>query len=277
MALQTGKPENRPAPSSAKPGGSAASQFPIISIGASAGGLEAMARLLDAMPAHTGMAFLLVQHLDPHHDSQMAELLATHTPMRIRESVEGMAINPNEIHVCPPGHFMAIRFGVLHLSRPAVGDHTRLPIDFLVSSMAEECGPRSVCIILSGTGNDGSGALAALRKGGGHIIVQDPQEAEYDGMPRSTVQTRLADAVVRLAGMPKELAKIAIRIAAAVADLPMPPEGYESTDIHAIIAMPQQKVGQDFSAYKRGTLERRIHRRMGPSRSARRRSFTLPR
>ena len=261
--MHAGKAERRPASAATKPGGTAASLVPVVAIGASAGGLDAMARLLDAMPANTGAAFLLIQHLDPHHNSQLAELLATHTQMPVSEAVEGMAINTNAIYVCPPGQFMAIRFGVLHLSRPVSGDHTRLPIDFLIHSLAEECGRRSVCIILTGTGNDGSGALPALHASGGRILVQDPDEAEYDGMPRAAVLTGLADAVVPLSGMPKELARLLLPMADAASTLATPPDGYGAADIQSIIALLQQQVGQDFSAYKRGTLERRIHRRMG--------------
>lgn len=261
--MHTGTAERRPASAPTKPGGTAHSPVPVVAIGASAGGLDAMARLLDAMPADTGMAFLLVQHLDPHHESQLTELLSTHTAMPIAEAVEGMAITPDTICVCPPGHFLAIRFGVLHLSRPVTGDHTRLPIDFLIHSMAEECGNRAVAVILSGTGSDGSAALATLHKSGGHIIVQDPEEAEHDGMPRSAVLTGLAHAVVPLAQMPARLAAIGQLIATTAAARKLRPEGYDSTDIQGIITLLQHKVGQDFSAYKRGTLERRIHRRMG--------------
>lgn len=127
--MPTGKGQQRPASAPTKPGSTAESAVPVVAIGASAGGLDAMARLLDGLPADTGMAFLLVQHLDPHHPSQLAELLSTHTAMPIAEAAEGMAINPNGITICPPGYFMAIRFGLLHLSRPLSGDHTRLPID----------------------------------------------------------------------------------------------------------------------------------------------------
>ncbi len=261
--MHAGKAERRPAAAAAKPGGTAESLVPVVAIGASAGGLEAMARLLDAMPADTGMTFLLVQHLDPHHPSQLAELLATHTAMPIVEATEGMSFAPDAVYVCPPGHFLAIRFGVLHLSRPVTGDHTRLPIDFLIRSLAEECGNRSIAVILTGTGSDGSGALAALRTSGGHIIVQDPEEAEHAGMPRSAVQTGLADAVVPLASIPAELVTIGSRIDAATAARTMRPEAYDAADIQSIITLLQHKVGQDFSDYKRGTLERRIHRRMG--------------
>lgn len=222
-----------------------------------------MARLLDGMATDTGMAFLLVQHLDPHHPSLLAELLATHTTMPIVEAAEGMEISANAIFVSPPGYFMAIRFGVLHLSRPLDGDHIRLPIDFLINSLAAECGKRSTCIILSGTGNDGSSALAALHESGGRIIVQDPEEAEHDGMPRSAIATGLADAVVPLDKIPQELMKICAQIADASSGTAADPEEEGSGDIQTVITLLQQKLGQDFSAYKRGTLERRIHRRMG--------------
>ncbi|MEY4722360.1 MAG: hypothetical protein RIQ46_2085, partial [Pseudomonadota bacterium] len=263
MASRTGDKAQGPAP---RPGpsaeGASAGQFPIVAIGASAGGLDAAARLLDAMPGDVAMAFLLVQHLDPSHESQMAELLGTHTRMPIREAQDGMACAPGAVYVCPPGHYMEIRFGVLHLSRPRAGQHARLPIDCLVRSLAEECGPRSVCVILSGTGTDGSAALPALRKSGGHVIVQDPAEAEYDGMPRSAIQTGLVDVVAPVARIPQELAKIAERIA-----LSAPPSGagagIDADDIQTVITLLQQKTGQDFTAYKRGTLERRIQRRMG--------------
>ena len=222
-----------------------------------------MARLLDVLPANTGMAFLLVQHLDPHHPSQLAELLSTHTAMPIVEATEGMGIGPDSIYICPPGRFLAVRFGVLHLTRPLNGDHARLPIDFLIRSLAEECGARSVAVILSGTGSDGSGGLDALHASGGHIIVQDPSEAEHDGMPRTAVQSGLAHAVMPLVRIPAELAIIGQRIAAATSAQTLQPDGYEMADIQTIITLLQQEVGQDFSAYKRGTLERRIHRRMG--------------
>ena len=185
-----------------------------------------MARLLDALPGDTGMAFVLVQHLDPHHRSQLAELLATHTAMPICEVTEGMAINANEIHVCPPGYFIAIRFGVLHLSRPRDGGHIRLPIDFLIQSLAQECGPRSVAVILSGTGHDGIGALSALHESGGHIIVQDPDEAEHDGMPCSAIKTGLVHAVVPLAQIPQELVKLGLRIGDTAASSPTLPSAY---------------------------------------------------
>jgi two-component system CheB/CheR fusion protein len=146
---------------------------------------------------------------------------------------------------------------------PIAGDHIRLPIDFLIHSLAEEHARRTVCIILSGTGEDGSAALPALHRNGGHIIVQDPDEAEHKGMPHSAVLTGLADAVVPLARIPQELAAIAVRMADLAASRTMLSQTYDDSDVQAIITLLQQKAGQDFSAYKRSTLERRIQRRIG--------------
>jgi two-component system CheB/CheR fusion protein len=260
---QGGRPEETGAQPTGEQQRVPAPNFPIVAIGASAGGLEAAANLLEALPAHPGAAFLLVQHLDPDHQSRMVELLSTHTAMQVRQAEEGMAIAPDGVYICPPGHFLTVRFGVLHLSRPKAGGHARLPIDVLVNSLAEECGARSIVIILSGTGSDGSGALAKLHKSGGHIIVQEPDEAEHEGMPRSAILTGLAAAVVPVAQIPAELARIGARIADAATALATRPDAYAASDIQAIITLLQQKAGKDFSAYKRGTLERRIHRRMG--------------
>jgi len=243
--------------------GASAPKFPIVAIGASAGGLDAAAKLFDAIPDDPGMAFILVQHLDPNHESQMAELLGTHTRMRIRQAEEGMPIEQDEVYLCPPGRYLGIRFGVLHLSLPHNGNHARLPIDFLIRSLSDECGSRTVCVILSGTGSDGSGALAELKKSGGHIVVQEPEEAEYDGMPRSAILTGLVDAVAPLARIPSELASIAKRIGTTTPASTDVVQKDDLAEIQAIIALLQEKTGQDFSAYKRGTLERRIQRRIG--------------
>lgn len=215
------------------------------------------------MPADTGMAFLLVQHLDPSHHSQMAELLARHTGMPIREAEEGMEIQPDHVYICPPGRYLGVRFGVLHLSLPHGGQHARLPIDFLVRSLAEECAGRSICVILSGTGADGSGALASFYRNGGLIVVQDPAEAEYDGMPLSAIATGIVHAVAPLAALPAEIVRLGQALAAAIPERLADVASDEGAEIQAIISLLQQKTGQDFSAYKRGTLERRIQRRMG--------------
>jgi two-component system, chemotaxis family, CheB/CheR fusion protein len=156
--------------------------FPVVAIGASAGGLEAFRALLRALPAESGMAFILVQHLDPTHASMMVELLSRDATMTVLEAREGLRLEPDHVHIIPPGHFLAVRDGAIHLSRPGALQAVRMPFDVLLQSLAEEFGERAVCIILSGTGTDGSVGARAIKAACGLVIAQDPEEAEYDGI-----------------------------------------------------------------------------------------------
>jgi two-component system CheB/CheR fusion protein len=139
------------------------SAFTLVGIGASAGGLEACRKFVEALPVDTGMAFLLVQHLDPTHESMMVDLLADHTSMNVRQAMDGMLIERDHLYVIPPGNYLAVGKGDLHLSKPLARQGARLPFDFLLHSMAEECGARAICVILSGTGADGSLGLKAVK------------------------------------------------------------------------------------------------------------------
>ena len=134
----------------APPGGP--NDFPVVGIGASAGGLDACRKLVDAIPVVSGMAFILVQHLDPTHESMMVDLLAGHTRMPVQQAMDGMPIEREHIYVIPPGTYLSVSSGILQLSRPKARRGARLPFDFLLHSLAEAYGPRAVCIILSGTG-----------------------------------------------------------------------------------------------------------------------------
>jgi two-component system CheB/CheR fusion protein len=134
--------------------------LPIVAIGASAGGLEATSRLFDALPASTGIAFIVVQHLDPHHKSLMVELLAEHTAMPVVEATHGSPLAPDHVYVIPPGRYLSVRAGTLRLSAPEAGQGARLPLDWLIRSLAASCGGQSAAVILSGTGGDGSRSLA---------------------------------------------------------------------------------------------------------------------
>ena len=129
----------------------------MVGIGASAGGLEACGKLIGAVPADSGMAFVLVQHLDPTHESMMVSLLASHAAMPVDQATDGMLIEPDHLYVIPPGHYLSVNNGALHLSPPQIHHGVRLPFDFLLSSLATEYGPRAIAIILSGTGADGGG------------------------------------------------------------------------------------------------------------------------
>ncbi|MGD9710562.1 MAG: chemotaxis protein CheB [Thermomicrobiales bacterium] len=234
---------------------------PIVAIGASAGGLEAASRLIDGLPATSGLTFILVQHLDPTHKSLMVDLLAEHTTMKVVEATDGSSLKPNQINVIPPGRYLSVRSGVIHLSPPQALHGARLPFDFLLSSLAENCGDRTVCVVLSGTGADGSRGIAALKSAGGYVIAQKPEEAEYDGMPRSAIATGLVDQILLLQKIPQALIDRGMQIASVPVSTdtagPPAPEGLD-----AIILFLKEKTSHDFRQYKPGTLERRIERRM---------------
>ena len=192
----------------------------MVGLGASAGGLDAFRRLLAALPGGTGMAFILIQHLDPTHASMMVDLLSGHTPLRVQQAADGMAIEPEHVYLIPPANYLSIGGGVLRLSEPRERHGARLPFDFFLRSLAEELGERAICVILSGTGSDGSLGLKAVKEKGGLVIAQDPAEAEYDGMPRSAIMTGAVDLVLPVAEIPEILAKYGRRTGPAPTSIP---------------------------------------------------------
>src|SRR5271168_4311256 len=229
--------------------------FPVVGLGASAGGLDAFRRLLAALPAGTGMAFILIQHLDPTHASMMVDLLAGHTPMKVQQAADGMPLEREHVYLIPPGAYLSIQGGALRLSKPRERHGARLPFDFFLRSLAEELGHRAICVVLSGTGGDGSLGLKAIKEKGGLVIAQDPNEAEYDGMPRSAIMTGAADLVLTVAKMPEILAKYGRRNGSA-------PDDHPPDRLAEIINLLRTKTAHDFALYKPGTLLRRIERRM---------------
>jgi two-component system CheB/CheR fusion protein len=236
--------------------------LPVVGIGASAGGLDACSRLVDVLPADTGMAFILVQHLDPTHESLMAGLLSEHTKMTVQQATDGMRLAPDNLYVIPPGVYLSVSGDRLVLSQPAARHGARLPFDFLLNSLAEAFGPLAAAIVLSGTGADGSLGLRALKAKGGLVIAQDPTEAGYGGMPRSAIQTGAVDLVLRVADMPAALARHAQHLEPMQAA--SGPDAGERTPgwLPAIIELLRTRTVHDFSFYKTGTLQRRIQRRM---------------
>jgi two-component system CheB/CheR fusion protein len=179
--------------------------FPVIGIGASAGGLEAFREFLKATPSDTGMAFVLVQHLAPTRESLMAEILAKHTAMRCMQVEDRMAIEPNSVYVIPPNQYMEVTDLELHLTEPPGEHHVRTPIDFFFSSLAVTYGERSIGVLLSGGGTDGTAGLRDIKAHGGLTVVQDPQTAMHDSMPRHAVETGLVDKVLPVAAIPQAL------------------------------------------------------------------------
>ena len=218
---------------------------------------------MDALPTPNGMAFIIVQHLDPSHDSMMVDLLAGHTAMPVLLAIDGMKIECERVYVIPPGVYLAAdEKAALRLSKPQARHGARLPFDFLLNSLAREHGARTVCVVLSGTGADGSLGLRAVKESGGLVIAQDVTEADYDGMPRSAIATGAVDLVLRTA-------KIAEALVARERGRVFVPERKKSSAQRSvedllpdIIALLRSKTVHDFGLYKHGTLERRVERRM---------------
>jgi two-component system CheB/CheR fusion protein len=226
--------------------------FPVVGIGASAGGLEAFKKLVAALPAPTGMAFILIQHLDPTHESMMVDLLSRVTSLTVQQATEGTKLECEHLYVIPPGTYLSVANASLRLSLPSARRGARLPFDFLLSSLAEDFGARAICVVLSGSGNDGSQGLRAIKGNGGFVIAQEPSEASYDGMPRSAVMTGAVDLV-----LPAE--KIAEALMGRASE-----DRKRSRDwLPAIIDLVRTRTAHDFTLYKRGTLHRRITRRIG--------------
>ena len=238
------------------------SSFPIVGIGASAGGLEALEQFLSHVPAGSGMAFVVVQHLDPTHKAMMVELLQRSTSMKIVQVKDRLRIVPNQVYVIPPNHDMSILHGVLHLLAPVAPRGLRLPIDFFFRSLADDQRERSVGVILSGMGSDGTLGVRTIKEQAGVVFVQEPASAKFDGMPRSVVDAGLADVVAPA----EELAgKIVTYLVHAplikLRDHPLP--GKTQSAIEKVCLLLRRQTGHDFSLYKRNTVYRRIERRMG--------------
>src|SRR3984957_8215707 len=233
-----------------------------VGIGASAGGLEALSKLFDALPPDTGMAFVLIQHLDPTHKSMMAGLLAGHTAMTVLEAANGMVVERDHVYVIPPGAYLAIRAGALRLTKPSERPGARMAFDFFLRSLAEDCGGRAACVVLSGTGADGSAGLTAVHDRGGFVIVQDPKDAASDGMPRSAILTGAADLVLPVAEIPAALVHPS-RQARRLSEPAKPaPPANANAGFAEIIDLLRTQGSHDFGLYKEGTLRRQIERRM---------------
>jgi len=236
--------------------------FPIVGIGASAGGLEALEHFLGHVPAASGMAFVIVQHLDPTHKGIMPELLQRATGMRVIQVSDRTRAQPNCVYVIPPNKDMSILHGVLHLLAPAAPRGLRLPIDFFLRSLAQDQQERSIGVILSGMGSDGTLGLRAIKEKAGLVLVQEPATAKFDGMPRSAIDAGLADIVAPVDELPGKIMAFLERIP-LIARSELPLEDKTQSAMDKAIILLRAHTGHDFSLYKRNTLYRRIERRMG--------------
>ena len=252
----------------------------VVGVGASAGGLQACRNFLHALQPSTGMAFVLITHLDPNHPSMMAELLAKDSPIPVLTAQEGVFLQPDHFYVMPPGVFVSIEGGIIHLVPPNQPHGARLPVDFFLRALAGSEAGRAIAVILSGTGADGSAGVRAIKRRAGHVIAQDPSEAEFAGMPESAVATGKVDQVLPLAEIGRALAAWTLAQPGSVlrpdaqpppAPEPTNPETADTQDnedaaapewVADVTACLAALAPYDFSAYKPGTLGRRISRRM---------------
>ena len=236
--------------------------FPIVGIGASAGGLQAFEMFFKHMPADSGMAFVLVPHLDPKHISILPDLLQKHTKMSVSLVEDGMKVQPNEVYVIPPNKFMAILHGVLHLMTPTTSGGFKLPVDFFFRSLANDQGSNTIGIILSGTGSDGTLGLKEIRGQGGMVMVQDPGTASYDGMPRSAHATGMVDYTMSPEKMPEQLINYTQHVSIRKEAKTAPVAGKIPEALQKILILVRNQTGHDLSLYKPNTICRRIERRM---------------
>jgi two-component system CheB/CheR fusion protein len=233
-----------------------------VGLGASAGGLEALDAFFDAMPAESGMAFVVIQHLSPDYKSLMAELLSKHTDMAVRRAEEGMAVEANTVYIIPPRKNLRMFHGKLLLSEQERNERgINLPIDVFFESLAQDQGEKSVGVVLSGTGSDGARGIRAIKEAGGMVLVQSDDTARFDGMPRAAVATGLADFVLPVHHMPDRLISFASHPYITQTG-PASPLLMDEDRLARIFAMLREQTRVDFTFYKQSTIVRRIERRM---------------
>ena len=238
--------------------------FPVVGIGASAGGLAALEAFFSGMPAGAdpGMAFVVVQHLAPAHKSLLAELIRRHTRMQVFEAEDGMVVQNNCVYVIPPGHDLAFLNGALQLLEPREPRGQRLPIDFFFRSLSQDLRERAIGVVLSGTGSDGTQGARAVKGEGGMVMAQNPGSAEFDGMPVSVLATGLVDFELPPAEMPAQLIAYTTFAFGKLPRAPAHPAPDVESALKKIYVLLRAQTGHDFSLYKPSTLHRRIGRRM---------------
>lgn len=235
--------------------------FVIAALGASAGGLTALETFFKHMPADAGIAFAVVQHLSPDHPSVLPELLARHTSMPVDSARNGTKVRPNHVYIIPPNATLTIHKSVLQVTPPVEARGRRTPIDSLFTSLAEDCGENAVCIMLSGTGTDGTLGLRAIKEHGGMALAQTLESAQYDAILRSAISTGMVDHILPVEEMPAKLLEYAAHLRALDGKSAGPREQTKKHlgKIHSLL---RRAAGHDFSEYKESTIARRLDRRM---------------
>lgn len=236
------------------------SKFPIVCIGASAGGLEALELFLGNVPENSGLGYVVIQHLDPTQKGFLPELLQRISNMHVYQVKDRMAVKPNCVYVIPPNKSMSILKGVLHLFEPSETRGLRLPIDIFLRSLADDQGENGIAVILSGMGSDGSVGIRALKEKKGIVLVQDPSDAKYDSMPRNAIDAVQIDVVAPVKELPAKLIALLKHIPKLDSNAGM--EINDQSSLEKIVILLRTHTGNDFSLYKKNTLYRRIERRM---------------
>jgi len=235
--------------------------FPIVGIGASAGGLEALEQFFRHVPEKCGLAFVVIQHLDPTHKGIMPELLQRATTMQVFQVRDRMRVKPDCVYVIPPNKDMSILHGVLHLFDPTAARGLRLPIDFFLRSLAQDRQEHSIGVILSGMGSDGTMGLRAIKEKAGLVLVQEPGSAKFDSMPRSAIDAGLADLVAPAEHLPGMVIDF-LRHTITISKPELPLEEKDQSALEKILILLRGRTGHDFSMYKKNTVYRRVERRM---------------
>jgi len=255
--------KSRPVQQRPEPRQSRRALFPIVGVGASAGGLEAFTQLLKALGSGTEMAYVLVQHLDPSHESALPELLAKATEMPVRQVTDAKPVEPNHVYVIPPNVDLTISRGILRLTPRAEKGH-HMPIDRFLRSLAEDQGSNAIGVILSGTASDGTLGLAAIKAEGGITFAQGERSAKFDGMPQSAIAAGCVDFVLSPDAIAGELARIRahpyLATSSSSRTAELVPDG--DSQLKDILHLLRTANGVDFSDYKPATVKRRILRRM---------------
>jgi two-component system, chemotaxis family, CheB/CheR fusion protein len=240
-----------------------ASNVRIVGIGASAGGIESLKELFEEMPADTGLAFVVIQHLDPKQPSHMAGLLSKYTKMKVAVAENGLAVHANHVYTIPPNKFLSIKDGKLHLTETINRDGLRMPIDFFFRSLAEDQREKAIAVLLSGNGSDGTLGIREIHGMSGFVIVQDPNTALFDSMIQHALATGMVDQALLVRQIPGAILQFVRHNRVAESDRP----DNEATQdgISSILHLLASQTKSDFRCYKPATIHRRIQRRMALS------------
>lgn len=237
--------------------------FPVVGVGASAGGLDAFKKLIRAIPENAGLAYIFVQHLEPSHDSILVEILQKITPLPVQEITNNVVVEPNRVYVIPSNKLLTANDGRLELSPRGAKGEKNMPVDVFFASLSEVHQSHAIGVILSGTGADGTSGLMAIKEHGGFTFAQEPQSAAYPGMPQSAIDAEVVDFILTPEAIPAQLAKISEIFRNGLEEEKEDNKSNREEAFRQLIAMLRIRKGNDFTYYKQTTIRRRIMRRMG--------------